>query len=164
MPVQAIDTRKLRRFIAERNRHGEEVRRATDAYLHVRDEAAKLEAFVAGAKAGGQEPNPQNEQRLQDLREDKAELERQRDLAAQRFEEWSFVDDLVEYARNLGYQIDTASGTVTKPVRDNRAPAPDRMGQNGPKRSYVYDTTGVPGTGAGASPVDTSAPAYTGGQ
>lgn len=162
MAVKAINVQKLRRFIAERARHGEEVRRTTDAYLGIRDEIAKLETFINGNKAAGQEPSPQNEQRLQDLREHRTELERQRDIAAQRFEQFAFVDNLIEFARDLGYQVDTVSGTVSKPVGDNRAPAPDRTGQNGPKRFSLYDQIGVGDGQSGAKPIDTTAPAYTG--
>lgn len=168
MAVRAINTQKLRRLIAERNRRGDAVRKATDDYLAIRDEIGKLEHFVNSQRVGGREPNPQNEQRLADLKEQSADLQRQREQASRRFDEYAIVDDLIEYARDLGYHIDAITGTITKPVQDKRPGTREGMGINGDKpASPPADPVGLPrgdGGPRGASPIDTSATAYTGGQ
>lgn len=167
MAVPKIDTAKLRRLIAERNRQGDAVRKATDDYVALRDEIGQLEHFVNSQRTGGREPNPQNEQRLADLKEHSADLQCQREQASRRFDEYAFVDELIEYARDLGYHIDANKGTITKPVKDNRPSTREGMGINGDKpASQPAGPVGLPrgdGGPRGASPIDTSAPSYGGG-
>lgn len=167
MAVRKINTAKLRRLIAERNRLGDAVRKATDNYIAIRDEIGQLEHFVNSSRTGGREPNAQNVQRLEDLREQAQELQRQREQANQRFHEFGFVDDLVSYARSLGYHVDAVTGTITKPVKDNRPGTREGMGINGDKPASIPSHhSGLPSDVGprGAPPIDTTALSYTGGQ
>lgn len=168
MAVRQINTAKLRRLIAERNRLGDAVRKATDNYIAIRDEISRLEHFVNSARTGGREPNPQDEQKLADLKEHAQELQRQREQASRRFDEYGFVDDLIEYARDLGYEVNEITGMISKPAKSKGGVPYTRsgMGRNGDKpAAEPAGPVGLPrrdGGPRGASPIDTSAPAYGG--
>ena len=168
MAIRKIDTAKLRRLIAERNRLGEAVRKATDNYIAIRDEIGKLEHFITSQRTGDREPNPSNDQKLADLKEHAQELQRQREQASRRFDEYAFVDDLVEYARDLGYEVNTITGMITKPAASQGGVPYTRsgMGRNSDKpAAEPAGPVGLPsreGGPRGAAPIDTSAPAYGG--
>jgi hypothetical protein len=111
-----LDLDKLRRLIGERRARHEAVIAATDAYLERRGEASRLQSRIERLRdlPGGASKGDQA--RLAALKADIDALARIRDEASARFDEYGFVDELIDYARREGVVVEEQAGIVRWPV------------------------------------------------
>ena len=152
-----IDTVKLRRFIAERNRRWHAATEATDALLEVKGQMRALAERIATIEHRNQEPSPNDVRRLDALKEQVADMDKERAEASRRFREMGFVDEAIAYARSLHYSVDTTLAVINPPpVPDKRkfAPTADDMGRPAPSPYLTAINGSRPGSQNNGGSVD----------
>lgn len=136
-----FNTAKLRALLRRRKDASDSVRNLTDSFLDIRDEAGRLQSRIDEKKRCGEQPNQSDEINLASLRDQQQQLQKDRDKAGERLSELDFVEPLIEYAREAGYEVDPERCTVTLPAkRDPEKDHKTRGGgalQEGARRTYL---------------------------
>lgn len=117
MVRENIDIAKLQSLMARRNAAYARLRNLTDRFVGVRDELMRQEAHLKQAlREYGKSRSAHLEPEVNNLRQQKKQIEQRRDEASAAVERLKFVNEAVEYARRQGIIVDESAETAFRPA------------------------------------------------
>lgn len=110
-----IDTAKLRRLMRQRNQMFDQSRQLTDRFLDLRDEIVRFENAINKPRHIDKVSRDRELARLNALKDERDQLQADREIADASANSYGCVNALVEYARRIGFVVDEGRCTVRRP-------------------------------------------------